>query len=68
MTNKHVYEQPKITVYQLEESYGLLATSDKTVTLDKETYPDVNWKPKEENPEGGIDAKKNTWGTTLWNE
>lgn len=60
MTKKHVYEQPKTTVHQLEEICGLLAASGET-TLDKNNA-------KEETPEGELDAKENTLGTTLWND
>lgn len=71
MTKKHVYEQPRTTVCQLEEICGLLAASGtasgKTVRLDKETYSDVNWNPTEGNPDE-INAKENTLGTTLWND
>ena len=68
MTKKHVYEQPRTTVCQLEEICGLLAASgSKTVTLDNKTVSEVNWESTEENPES-IDAKENTLGTTLWND
>jgi hypothetical protein len=68
MTKKHVYEQPRTTVCQLEEIYGLLAASSgEAVTLDNKTLTNVNWESKEENPES-IDAKENTLGTTLWND
>ena len=71
MTKKHVYEQPKTTVHQLEEICGLLAASGtasgKTVRLDNGTVSEVNWNPTEGNPDE-INAKENTLGTTLWND
>jgi isopentenyldiphosphate isomerase len=68
MTKKHVYEQPRTTVCQLEEICGLLAASgSKTVTLDNKTVSEVNWESTEGNPDE-IDAKENTLGTTLWND
>ena len=67
MIKRQLYERPDITVLQLEESCGLLAGSDKNVTINKEVI--ING-IVEDNPKDGIDAKKNNiWGTNgLWND
>lgn len=66
MIRKQVYERPTMTVLRVEEDCGLLAGSDKNVTVDKVTViPGTT----DGNPDE-IDAKKNNICGTggLWND
>ncbi len=69
MIKKQVYEQPSITVLQLEETCGLLAGSegsDNNVTVDGN--PVISGSV-EGNPSEGVDSKKNNpWSHNLWND
>lgn len=64
MIKNQLYERPDITVLQLEESCGLLAGSDKKMTVDGNEATNGNGNPDK------IDAKNNNiWGTNgLWND
>ena len=66
MTKKHVYEQPKTTVHQLEEICGLLAASGSGKTATTDGNKGTNGY-EESNPDK-VDAKKNgnLWGNGLW--
>lgn len=66
MIKNQLYERPDITVLQLEESCGLLAGSDKKMTVDGGNTTDGII---EKNPDK-FDAKHNNiWGTNgLWND